>query len=66
MNEKVIKVLNEQIWYLATYSDEANCVPVGFKSVTEDGKLLVGDVSIPPLRIIVHSFRTPFYSLYSF
>ncbi|MGI6094658.1 MAG: pyridoxamine 5'-phosphate oxidase family protein [Lachnospiraceae bacterium] len=46
MNEKVIKVLNEQIWYLATYSDEANCVPVGFKSVTEDGKLLVGDVML--------------------
>lgn len=46
MNENVIKVLNEQLWYLATYSEEANCVPVGFKCVTEDGKLLVGDVML--------------------
>ena len=44
MNENVIKVLKENIWYLATYSDEPNAVPVAFKDVTDDGKLVVGDV----------------------
>lgn len=44
MNEKVIQLLKEQMWYLATYSDEPNAVPVAFKDVTEDGKLIVGDV----------------------
>ena len=44
MNEKVIKVLNEQMWYLCTYADEPNAVPVGFKMVTEDKKLVIGDV----------------------
>lgn len=44
MNENVVKLLKEQMWYLATYSDEPNAVPVAFKEVTEDGKLLVGDV----------------------
>ena len=44
MNENVRKLLEEQMWYLATYSDEPNAVPVAFKEVTEDGKLLVGDV----------------------
>lgn len=44
MNDNVVKLLKEQMWYLATYSDEPNAVPVAFKDVTEDGKLLVGDV----------------------
>lgn len=44
MNENVTKLLKEQIWYLGTYSDEPNTVPVAFKDITEDGKLLVGDV----------------------
>ncbi len=44
MSENVVKLLKEQIWYIATYSDEPNAVPVAFKDVTEDGKLLVGDV----------------------
>lgn len=44
MNENVIKVLKENMWYLATCSDEPNAVPVGFKDVTDDGKLTVGDV----------------------
>lgn len=44
MNENVVKLLKDQIWYLATYSDEPNAVPVAFKDVTDDGKLLVGDV----------------------
>ncbi len=44
MNENVIKLLKEQMWYLATYSNEPNAVPVAFKDITEDGKLIVGDV----------------------
>jgi len=44
MNENVKKLLKEQMWYLATYDQEPNAVPVAFKDVTEDGKLLVGDV----------------------
>ena len=44
MNENVTKLLKEQIWYLGTYSDEPNAVPGAFKDITEDGKLLVGDV----------------------
>jgi len=44
MNANVVKLLKEQMWYLATYSDEPNAVPVAFKDVTEDGKLVVGDV----------------------
>lgn len=44
MNEKVVRILKNQIWYLATCSDEPNAVPVAFKDVTDDGKLVVGDV----------------------
>ena len=44
MDENVKKLLKEQMWYLATYDQEPNAVPVAFKDVTEDGKLLVGDV----------------------
>jgi len=44
MNEAVRKVLMENIWYLGTYSDKPNCVPVGFKDVAEDGTLEVGCV----------------------
>lgn len=44
MNEKVKKVLDENPWFLGTFSDEPNVIPVGFKSVAEDGKLIVGDV----------------------
>ncbi len=44
LNENVKKLLKEQLWYLATYSDEPNAVPVAFKDVTEDGMLVVGDV----------------------
>lgn len=44
MNENVKKLFKEQMWYLATYSTEPNAVPVAFKDVTDDGKLVVGDV----------------------
>lgn len=42
--ETVRKVLDENVWFLATASEEPNVVPVAFKGVTEDGKLTVGAV----------------------
>ena len=45
LNESVVKSLKEGMWDLATCADgEPNVVPVAFKDVTEDGKLVVGDV----------------------
>lgn len=45
MDARVIKVLKENMWDLATCADgEPNVVPVAFKDVTEDGRLIVGDV----------------------
>ncbi|AVK49373.1 pyridoxamine 5'-phosphate oxidase [Clostridium sp. MF28] len=45
LNENVKKVLKESMWDLATCKDnEPNVVPVAFKDVTEDGKLIIGDV----------------------
>ena len=45
MNENVLKLLKGGMWDLATCADgEPNVVPVAFKDVTEDGKLIVGDV----------------------
>ena len=45
LNESVIKVLKNGMWDLATCANgEPNVVPVAFKDVTEDGKLIVGDV----------------------
>ena len=45
LNESVINVLKNNMWDLATCADgEPNVVPVAFKDVTEDGRLVVGDV----------------------
>lgn len=45
MNEDVKALLKKSMWDLATCSDgQPNVVPVAFKDVTDDGKLLVGDV----------------------
>ena len=45
LTESVIRLLKNEMWDLATCSDgEPNVVPVAFKDVTEDGKLVVGDV----------------------
>ncbi len=45
MNEAVINLLKNGVWELATCANgEPNVVPVAFKDVTEDGKLVVGDV----------------------
>ena len=45
MNDSVKKLLKESMWDLATCANgESNVVPVAFKDVTPDGKLVVGDV----------------------
>ena len=45
LNEAVIKLLKNGMWDLATCANgEPNVVPVAFKDVTDDGKLVVGDV----------------------
>lgn len=45
LNERVVKLLKTGMWDLATCAgDEPNVVPVAFKDVTEDGRLVVGDV----------------------
>lgn len=45
MNENVLKLLKNSMWDLAACADgEPNVVPVAFKDVAEDGKLVVGDV----------------------
>ena len=45
LNENVKKLLKADMWDLAICAKgEPNVVPVAFKDVTEDGKLLVGDV----------------------
>lgn len=45
MNENVKNLLKASMWDLATCSSEGpNVVPVAFKDVTDDDKLVVGDV----------------------
>lgn len=45
LNENVKKLLDENLWDLATCANgEPNVVPVAFKAVTPDDKLVVGDV----------------------
>lgn len=45
MNEAVKDILKNCMWDLATCANgEPNVVPVAFKDITDDGKLVVGDV----------------------
>lgn len=45
LNENVKKLLKENMWDLATCSDGVpNVVPVALKDVTDNGKLVVGDM----------------------
>ena len=45
MDGRVLALLKTGMWDLATCANgEPNVVPVAFKDVTEDGKLVVGDV----------------------
>lgn len=50
MNENVRKLLNEQLWYIATCGNGPNVVPVGFHTILEDGTLAVGDVFMETTR----------------
>jgi len=45
LNESVVSLLKRGMWDLATCANgEPNVVPVAFKDVTPEGKLVVGDV----------------------
>lgn len=45
MNENVKAVLKDSLWYLGTSDGKVpNVVPMAFKNVTEDGKLIIADV----------------------
>lgn len=44
MDANVKKVLENNIWFIATSGEDSHVVPVGFKNVTDDGKLVVGAV----------------------
>ena len=45
LNKHVKKVLLNNMWDIGTCSDgEPNVVPVAVKDITEDGKLIIGDV----------------------
>lgn len=46
MNDAVKTLLKSALWDLATVSPdgEPNVVPVGFNEITDDGRLLIGDV----------------------
>ena len=44
MNENVKNLLENQTWFVATCDEEPNVVPIGFKTVLEDGRLAMGDV----------------------
>lgn len=45
LTEAVKNILKNSMWDLATCADnEPNVVPVAFKDITDDGKLVIGDV----------------------
>ena len=50
MDANVKKVFEESPWFLATCGDEPHVVPVGFKTITEDGKFAVGAVLLETRR----------------
>jgi hypothetical protein len=61
LNKNVVNLLNNQLWYIAAYSDEPNAVPVLFKEVTSEGKLIIGDVFLrTTLEILIKMGKYPF------
>ena len=44
MNESVKAILKANVWHLATMAETPNVVPVGIHAITEDDRLLLGDV----------------------
>lgn len=66
LNENVKKLLKAGMWDLATCAGgEPNVVPVAFKDVTEDGKLLVGDVFLETTLKNLQA-SVPFYIKHGF
>ena len=66
LNENVVKLLGSGMWDLATCANgEPNVVPVAFKDVTEDGKLLVGDVFLETTLKNLQA-NVPFYVKHGF
>ena len=65
LNENVKKILKESMWDLATCgNNEPNVVPVAFKDVTEDGKLVVaGSDSHGTAYGILEISRSTYYRL---
>ena len=60
LNENVVKLLESGMWDLATCADgEPNVVPVAFKDVTPDGKLVVNDQCIDPMPVITGAAEYP-------
>ena len=66
MEERVKKVLEENIWSIATVCTKGwpNVVPVGFKAVLPDGKLAVGDVFMKQTVLNVESSHRMSVSAY--
>ena len=61
LNEKVVALLKSGMWDLATCANgEPNVVPVAFKDVTPDGKLVVGDVFLDTTQTMA---KFPFPSM---
>ncbi|MCF0137602.1 MAG: pyridoxamine 5'-phosphate oxidase family protein [Oscillospiraceae bacterium] len=44
MNDKVVNVLKNNTWSVATFDKEPNVVPIHFREVLPDGRLAMGDV----------------------
>ena len=59
LNENVVKLLKSGMWDLATCANgEPNVVPVAFKDVTPDGKLVVGDAIRSKACAVCHRGRS--------
>lgn len=44
IDKRIVEVFEKNNWFIATSSDTVNVVPVGFKTVSEDGYFAVGAV----------------------
>lgn len=54
--ESVKTLFNEQkAWFIGTFSDTANVVPVAFKQITDDGHIVLADVFMVMTRANVEA-----------
>lgn len=44
LTENVKKVFAENHWFISSYDEEPNVVPVGFKCITDEGEFAIGAV----------------------